>query len=234
MLEVPLSAFRISQNLNFSALTKQDLVIIEKVKSQGKYSLSASIWALGIVTGDNKNALHKEQILGSEAIYTGKEIVPYRLQKARNFIVYDRAKFQQVAKDEIYRAKEKLIYKFISNKLIFAYDNSGALFLNSANILIPRIPNMSIKTALGFLNSELFAYLHQNLFGEIKVLRGNLEQLPFPKITHSQDKKIASLVGKIIDGDNVCEVELQAKIYEIFGITDREQNHIKGVLNGKT
>ena len=234
MLEVPLSAFHISQNLNFSALTKQDLAIIEKVKAQGKFDLSQSIWALGIVTGDNKNALHKEHILGSEAIYTGKEIIPYRLQKTRNFIVYDRVKFQQVAKDEIYRAKEKLVYKFISNKLAFAYDSSGALFLNSANILIPRIPNMSIKTALGFLNSELFAYLHQNLFGEIKILRGNLEQLPFPQITHSQDKKIASLVGKIIDGDNVCEVELQAKIYEIFGITDREQIYIKGVLNGKT
>ncbi|MGX3011657.1 TaqI-like C-terminal specificity domain-containing protein [Helicobacter sp. 23-1044] len=210
------------------------MAIIKKAKAQGKYSLSASIWALGIVTGDNKNALHKEQILGSEAIFTGKEIVPYRLQKAQNFIIYDRAKFQQVAKDEMYRASEKLVYKFISNKLVFAYNNSGALFLNSANILIPKIPNMSIKTALGFLNSELFAYLHTIMFGEIKILRGNLEQLPFPQITRSQDSKIASLVGKIIDGDNVCEMELQAKIYEIFGITDREQIYIKGVLNGKT
>ncbi|MGX2973319.1 Eco57I restriction-modification methylase domain-containing protein, partial [Helicobacter sp. T3_23-1059] len=159
-LQVPLSAFHISQNLNFNPLNAQDIAIIQKVKAQGKFDLSASIWALGIVTGDNKNALHKEQILGSEKIFTGKEIVPYRLQKARNFIMYDRTKFQQVAKDEMYRASEKLVYKFISNKLIFAYDNSGALFLNSANILIPRIPNMSIKTALGFLNSELFAYLH--------------------------------------------------------------------------
>lgn len=234
MLEVPLSAFYISQNLNFSALSHQDIAIIKKAKSQGKYSLSASIWALGIVTGDNKNALHKEQILGSEAIFTGKEIVPYRLQKAQNFIIYDRAKFQQVAKDEMYRASEKLVYKFISNKLVFAYNNSGALFLNSANILIPKIPNMSIKTALGFLNSELFAFLHTIMFGEIKILRGNLEQLPFPQITRSQDSKIASLVGKIIDGDNVCEVELQAKIYEIFGITDRDQIYIKGVLNRKT
>lgn len=227
MLEVPLSTFYISQNLNFSALSHQDVAIIEKVKAQGKFDLSQSIWALGIVTGDNKNALHKEHILGSEAIYTGKEITPYRLAKARNFIVYDRAKFQQVAKDEIYRAKEKLVYKFISNKLVFAYDSSGALFLNSANILIPCVPNMSIKTALGFLNSELFAYLHTIMFGEIKILRGNLEQLPFPQITHSQDNKIAFLVEQILDGDDKSAHLVNEQIYQIFDISENQKQHIK-------
>lgn len=231
MLEVPLSAFYISQNLNFSALSHQDIAIIEKAKSQGKYSLSASIWALGIVTGDNKNALHKEHILGSEAIYTGKEIVPYRLQKAQNFIIYDRAKFQQVAKDEFYRAKEKLVYKFISNKLAFAYDNSGALFLNSANILIPCIPNISIKTALGFLNSELFAYLHRIMFGEIKILRGNLEQLPFPQITRKQDSQITFLVEQILSGDDKSVHFANEQIYQIFDINEVQKQHIKKALN---
>ncbi|MGX2972455.1 hypothetical protein, partial [Helicobacter sp. T3_23-1059] len=72
------------------------------------------------------------------------------------------------------------------------------------------------------------------LFGEIKILRGNLEQLPMPKITKEQDSKITFLVSQIIDGDNSYEEKLQTKIYDIFTITDKEQNHIKGVLNGKT
>lgn len=229
----PLSAFLQSQNYNFNALSNKDLEIIKKVKRIGKYDLKQSIWALGIVTGDNKNALHKERTQGSEEIYTGKEIAPYRLKQARNFIVYDRARFQQVAKDEYYRASEKLVYKFISSKLVFAYDESKALFLNSANILIPKIPNMSIKTALGFLNSELFAYLHRVLFGEIKVLKGNLVQLPFPKITSKQDSEICALVSKIISGDSAIEATLQDKIYEIYQISSDEQNHIKRVLSGK-
>ena len=229
----PLSAFLQSQNHNFSALSNKDLEIIKKVKSIGKYDLGQSIWALGIVTGDNKNALHKERTQGSEKIYTGKEIAPYRLKEARNFIVYDRTRFQQVAKDEYYRAGEKLVYKFISSKLVFAYDESKALFLNSANILIPKIPNMSIKTALGFLNSELFAYLHSVLFGEIKVLKGNLAQLPFPKITSKQDSEICALVSSIISGDSAIEATLQDKIYEMYQISSDEQNHIKRVLSGK-
>lgn len=229
----PISAFLQSQNHNFSALSGKDLEIIKKAKSIGKYDLNQSIWALGIVTGDNKNTLHKERIQGSEEIYTGKEIAPYHLKQARNFILYDRAKFQQVAKDEYYRASEKLVYKFISSKLVFAYDESGALFLNSANILIPKIPNMSIKTALGFLNSELFAYLHIVLFGEIKVLKGNLAQLPFPKITSKQDSEICALVSKIISADSAIEAILQDKIYEIYQISSDEQIHIKKVLSGK-
>ena len=227
----PLSAFLQSQNYNFNALSNKDLEIIKKVKRIGKYDLKQSVWALGIVTGDNKNALHKERTQGSEKIYTGKEIAPYRLKEARNFILYNRAKFQQVAKDEYYRAGEKLVYKFISSKLVFAYDESKALFLNSANILIPKIPNMSIKTALGFLNSELFAYLHSVLFGEIKVLKGNLAQLPFPKITSKQDSEISALVSEIIGGNDALEVELQSEIYEMYQIGSDEQNHIKRVLN---
>lgn len=229
---VPLSIFTQSQNFIFSALDRQDIDIIQKVKNLGKYNLAQSTWALGIVTGDNKNILQTMQNNQNEAIYTGKEIKPYRLKKPQYFIVYDRAKFQQVAKDEIYRASEKIVYKFISNNLVFAYDNSKALFLNSANILIPKIPNMSIKTVLGFLNSNIFLYLYKVLFGEIKVLKGNLIELPFPHITQNQDSEICALVSKMIEGNNECESSLQDKIYDIFHITNNEQIYIERALNG--
>ena len=95
-----------------------------------------------------------------EKIYTGKEIKPYFLEQARHYIFYQRQALQQTAKEEYYRAKEKLVYKFISKKLVFAYDNTGSLFLNSANILIPSIPNMSIKTVMAFLNTPLYQFLY--------------------------------------------------------------------------
>lgn len=171
-----------------NVLSSEDIKILEKVKSLGKYNLGQSDWALGVVTGDNKNKLKKNYSVGYEKIYTGKEILPYRLKTPTNYILYDRKQLQQVAKDEYYRAKEKLVYKFISNKLVFAYDDSGSLFLNSANILIPNIPNMSVKTVLAFLNSELYQYMYIVLFSEIKVLKGNLIELPFPQISSEMDK----------------------------------------------
>lgn len=232
-LSVPLSAFKQTQNYVFNVLNQQDIDIISQVKQKGRFDLSASIWALGIVTGSNKSALYKSQVSGSEKIYTGKEIAPYRLKDAQNFIVYDRARFQQVAKDEYYRVSEKLVYKFISSKLVFAYDDSGALFLNSANILIPKIPNMSVKTALAFLNSSLYQYLYLMLFGEIKILKGNLLELPFPQISKEQNLHITFLVERILNGDDECVCLVNRQIYQIFDINAKQKQHIEKALQCK-
>ena len=141
---------------------------------------------------------------------------------------------QQTAKEEIYRADEKLVYKFISDRLVFAYDDSGALFLNSANILIPKIPGMSVKTVMAFLNSELYSYFYRKLFGEVKVLKGNLINLPFARIDSSLNEKTDRLAERVIHevSDDV-EEELQSLIYQVFEMTESEIKHIKSELKRK-
>jgi tRNA1(Val) A37 N6-methylase TrmN6 len=232
--EIDKKAIKNNENYIISAINDTDKQIIDLVNKKRKYTLENSIWALGVVTGDNKNKLKSEQLNGYEPIYTGKEIVPFRLMKAKKFVAYDRDSFQQVAKDEIYRAKNKLAYKFISKKLVFSIDNSGSLFLNSANILIPDIPNMSIYSVAAFLNSELYQYLYMKLFGEIKVLKGSLSQLPFAEITPEQDKKLSIEVSKIIENNLEDYSSIQEYIYQIFEISPNQINHIKEVLYGNT
>lgn len=210
------SAFGYTENMVFSLLKPREEKIIEKILDKSTYSLSNSQWALGIVTGNNKEKLHSSNGPLLEKIYTGKEIEKYRLKKAESYIFYDRASFQQVAKDEIYRAKEKLVYKFVSSKLMFAYDNSSSLFLNSANILIPNIPGMSTKTVLAFLNSSLYQFLYEKLFGELKVLKGNLSELPFPKIDSKTDSELTLMVDEIIYGGKNKQKEIDEIIYKIF------------------
>ena len=221
-----------TENLVFNFQNDIDSNIISKVKQKGVYTLKESIWALGIVTGNNKEKLLPEKSNTSEPIYTGKEIAPYTLKPPIKHIEYIRSNFQQVAKDEIYRAKEKLVYKFISNKLVFAYDDKSSLFLNSANILIPNIPNMSIKTVMAFLNSELYQYLYIVLFSEIKILKGNLLELPFPDISSEEDNRISCYVENIISGNTEYHDKLQKIIYNFFNIDDTQQKHIKEKLNG--
>ena len=231
-ITVPKTVFQQTENYVFNVLNENDIAIIEKVKLKGKYNLSNSIWALGVVTGDNKTKLKSNFETGLEKIYTGKEILPYRLKPAKKYIYYDRKQLQQVAKEEYYRAEEKLVYKFISNKLVFAYDDTASLFLNSANILIPQIPNMSIKTVLGFLNSELYQYLYCTLFSEIKVLKGNLIELPFANITQTQDKLISEYVQYILDGNDDYIIKLQSIIYKLFDISDLQIKYIREKIDG--
>ena len=210
--DVSLKSFRLTNNLNFNLLSDSDLEKVQKILAKKKYTLKDSIWALGVITGDNKNKVKTKRGRGMEPIYTGKEIEAYTLKQPKKFIKYKRTDYQQVAKDEIYRADEKLVYKFISKNLVFAYDNSKSLFLNSANILIPRIPGMSIKTVLAFLNSELFKFLYKSLFGEIKILKGNLLELPFPAISPEIDKKLTELVNQVLKGNKEAIKEIDEVI----------------------
>ena len=141
-----------------------------------------------------------------------------------------RSQFQQVAQEKYYRANEKLVYKFISKKLVFAYDNTKSLFLNSANILIPNVPNMSIKTVMAYLNSELFQYLYTKLFGEVKILKGNLILLPFPKITEQQNNIITKIVNELLKGKNENNDTLQKIIFYSYGLNQEQMQYIKGQL----
>lgn len=233
-INVDIEAFKKTENLIITPVEKHDNQILDKVRSLGEFSLENSLWALGIVTGDNKNKLHKVFLHGMERIYTGKEINRYKLSKEKNYIIFNRNKLQQVAKDEMYRAEEKLVYKFISNKLIFAYDNTKSLFLNSANILIPNIPYMSIKSVMAFLNSDLYQYFYYKTFGDIKILKGNLLQLRFPRITEDVDIQFSTLVDNILSGSESADYILQKKIYDLFLINEKEIKIIRSELYGNS
>lgn len=230
--QIQTSGFCQTENCVFCFLSSEDLEIIHKIKAKGQYDLSNSIWALGIVTGDNRNKLKKTYEIGYEAIFTGKEIARYVLKPVKNYLLYDRSQLQQVAKEKYYRAHEKLVYKFISNKLVFAYDDSKSLFLNSANILIPDIPHMGIKTVMAFLNSELFQYFYVHMFGEVKILKGNLMKLSFPEITEEQNQCIESIVDKILDGDSKQDEVLQTVIYALYDFSEKQIMHIRRSING--
>lgn len=222
-----------TENLVFNLLSSDDVSIVKLVREKGKFSLKDSIFALGIVTGNNKEKLSSVCKKGMEKIYTGKEIKPYILQPAGNFILYKREDFQQVAKEEIYRSSEKLVYKFISNKLVFAYDNSKSLFLNSANILIPKIPSMSIKTAAAFLNSILYQFLYIKLFGEVKILKGNLMELPFPEITKEDNTLLEKLVEQVLKGDTSKKQNIEEYIFSMFALSDSQIAYVRRCVNGK-
>jgi len=178
-------------------------------------------WALGIVTGNNKKYILDAKSYGAESIVRGSDVYQFNLAEPNSFIRFAPKDFQQVAPERFFRATEKLIYKFISKKLVFAYDNKKRLTLNSANILIPAVPGMSIKVVLAFLNSAVFQYIFQKRFSTHKVLRGDLEKLPFPMIDKSTHDKIEELVNLVLNGD-IIPAELEYLLFATFNLTDQE------------
>ena len=222
------AADRTLGNIVLETFNSLDNSIIEKMESSCHDRLSHSLWALGIVTGDNKNKVKKEKAEGLEPVYAGKQVDPFKLQDESSYILFDPENFQQCAKEEFFRAPEKLIYRFIAKYPIVAYDDKQCLCLNSANILIPQLDTISVKSVAALLNSTLYHYYYSLKYSDIKVLKGNLQELPFPKLTKKQDEGLSALVSDIQSStfSLTYQQQLDKEVYSIFGITEKEQKQI--------
>ncbi len=227
---IPKALFLNFKNHLFVHLTTEDINILNKVISHKKYDLSTSLFGLGVVTGDNKKKILDAPAPTAEPIYTGKEVAKYALLPPRHYLVFDRRRLQQVAPDEIYRAPQKLVYKTINKYLKVALDTTGALTSNSANIIIPRLPELDIYTILSLLNSDLYSYLHLKLFGGVnKVAKENLMALPLPAVSKMQQKQLRRYVKDAIrtHDDHVLQDYVHTAIFEL---TPTEINYLRSQI----
>ena len=209
--------------INIFMLPKDRELINEIYSRNNVYLKDSSDWSLGIVTGNNKKYLRSEQSDDfSEKIISGTNIQPYRISNQFKFLYNDRTAFHQVPKKELFSAPEKLVYRFVNNKLVFALDRSGMAAINSANVLIPRLRGYSILAILAILNSKLMNYIYRNKFRSLKVLRSYLEQLPFPKnpdkrIIHLIESKTNRIINSDIQSDNI-KTEIDKHVEELYGV----------------
>jgi len=212
-----------------------DRRLIEKIELCPTWNLkNHAQFALGIVTGNNERHLLKKPLPGSEPIFRGKEVASFFLKQNAEFIVFQPEKYQQVAPEKLFRVREKLIYRFISKDLVFAYDDQQSLTLNSANVLIPTRPDFSIKVLCAVLNSDLMRFVNRKKFNALKVLRGNLEELPLPDFGKSDQKTILSLVDEFIETKkNHVLDEINKKVYHYFEISKSEMRYIAEELKKK-
>jgi site-specific DNA-methyltransferase (adenine-specific) len=158
---------------------ENDAHVINKLYSVAHTTLSSNAnWALGVVTGNNEKYCSDVCKEGYVPIYKGADITKGGLKEAGTFILNDFSNFQQVAPIEMYKAKEKIIYRFITSDLCFYYDTEQRWILNSANLFIPFGLNVSGKQLTDLLNSEVMNWLFKKLFATHKVLRSDLELLP--------------------------------------------------------
>jgi site-specific DNA-methyltransferase (adenine-specific) len=170
--ENPKSIFNFWTNESEAAVIKQ-MYTVEHSTLRGNAK-----WALGIVTGNNDRFCIKEERRGYSPIYKGSDITKSGLKEPSTFIVKDFSNFQQVAPLDMYHAKEKLIYKFISSDLCFYCDTNQSYILNSANMLILSDIGISGQQLTMLLNSSIMNWLFKKVFSTHKVLRGDLELLP--------------------------------------------------------
>jgi site-specific DNA-methyltransferase (adenine-specific) len=175
-----LQSFIVNPKHIFNFWTNEDEAQVIKQLYSVKHTIlkNKAKWALGIVTGNNDRFCSDEPLDGYVPIYKGSDITKVGLKKPGTYILNKFANFQQVAPLEMYQAKEKIVYKFISSDLCFCCDKQQKYILNSANLLIPLNVGVTAEQLTSLLNSEVINWLFKKLFATHKVLRGDLELLP--------------------------------------------------------
>ncbi len=174
--------------------TDEDFLKLEKMKGlkNAVFLRNNSRFALGIVTGRNRDVLFQEQKKGSLPVIRGTDVSPFLIKEPQTYMFFDKNSLQQCAPPEIYSAKEKIVYSFIGRRPKFAVDRSGRLTLNSCNIIIPEINGLSIDYITAVLNSEAVGFFLEKSFAASKWLRWHLESVPIPFVTPELQREICS------------------------------------------
>lgn len=224
-----------SFSFNMSDEEYDCLRVISSVPN-ARYLANNAKFALGIVTGNNKEYITNEKNDGMEIILKGSDIFRYAIKKTDNYIHFVPEKFQQIAPTEMYRAEEKLLYRFISEVPVFTYDNQQALSLNSCNILIPQIEGMDIKYVLAVLNSSVAAYFINKKYNSVKLLRSHIESLPIPLVSNAKQNGIIKKVDHIMNSnENISGLyeELDNEIMGLYSLSIEQKYTIRNALQRK-
>ncbi len=168
--------------------TPTEAEVVERLLQREHITLRGRAqWGLGVVTGANDRYLSTEPKAGYVEVVRGADIEPESrerfgqgaIKRGSLYLKDDLSNYQQVAPLHIYHSPEKLIYRFISNRLAFAVDREQLITLNSANILIiDREFPLSAEQLARLLNSDFMNFVFRTIFHTRKVLRGDLEWLP--------------------------------------------------------
>ncbi len=221
-----------SDNLNILT-DNSEQALIRKILSAPSFTLKDNAdFALGIVTGSNRTLLKDAPGPGLEPILKGTDIEKFYHKEAGSYVLFDPDSFQQCAPPKMYRAKEKLFYRFIADEPIVALDCNKTLSLNSANIIIPRVPGYSCAYIMAILNSSVISFFYKKSFRNLKVLRSYLEQLPIATCSTKEQAKIAEMAMHLADLSKNPEAYEKQKagldrmIASLYGLSQQEYAQI--------
>lgn len=220
--------------------TDDEFLILNKINTiSNKITLAGNaIFALGIVTGNNKKYISTRKYPDNEMILKGSDLCKFKFNDANNYIAFKPKEFQQTAPTEYYRADEKLLYRFICSQLVFAYDNRHTLSLNSCNIVIPQIEGLSIKYIMAIFNSRIMQFYFKKQFNSVKVLRSHIEQLPIPYIGKTAQEDIIAIVDSILKTSDKKQIinlyeNLDIKVSKLYGLSQDEYTLIQTSQKGE-
>jgi len=184
-------------------ITSDTFPLLQKLNSFDKVSNYAKVWR-GLTTGNDEKYLSVFKLNDSyKPILSGSEIERYYHKPNVKFVHYLRNELNRPRDERIFLLKEKLISKFVGNRLTFCFDNKQHYVVNTACSVEILNDNINPLFLLTTLNSKLINFYFQQIFSDSRstfpiMKSGNIEALPIKVVSLNKQTSFSNKAKEII------------------------------------
>ncbi len=182
---------------------KSLLKLLNTLNSNIRLEKIAKVWR-GLTTGNDKKYISNKTLGDSyKPLISGSEISRYYIENNSKYVNYIPSELDRPRDERIFLLEEKLISKFVGNRLSFSYDNKQYYVVNTACSLELLDNNYSIKFLLTLLNSKLLDFYFQLVFSDSRATfpimkSGNIELLPIKEASLSNQQPFIAKANEML------------------------------------
>ncbi|HWQ15345.1 MAG TPA: TaqI-like C-terminal specificity domain-containing protein [Roseiflexaceae bacterium] len=258
--EVPQATF---ERLPFRSLsyrlTGRGAGIVEKLHGRGAPLRElAALLARGIEAGKRSCALRAGPAPGCYPLLRGQDVGRYAVRFGGLF--FDPAASGRRAwKDErLYEQPEKLIIRRVAGSVVAALDTGRHWTLNTLYTLVPAA-GVDARYLLGCLNARLSTYYlrtvflaDDRLFPYLRISQLGMVPIVAPPAGAARTDQVAALAGRMLELHarlaaartprdrrlvqrqiDATDRQIDALVYELFGLTEAELQEVEGVIGDR-
>lgn len=198
--------------------------------------------------GDRSKSLLENPMQDKEVykLLDGRNIQKYHVDWGGVYLDYDVSKIHSCKRKDIFLQKEKLLFRRVSNKLVFAYDNQQYFALNTLVVLTHKDgfeKQYPIKFLLALLNSKLINYYYFNKYKSSKKVFSEIQArsvglIPVPVINTKDQKEVVGQMNLLAEQimtkkasqkteTKNLEDQVDALVCKLYGLSEEEINIIE-------
>ncbi|MCO5224151.1 MAG: N-6 DNA methylase [Thermomicrobiales bacterium] len=166
--------------------------VIDSIDSKFPHTLSeiVNINQAIALKGDKSKSVTKEEAQGDYRLLDGRHMNRYSVQWGGDFLIYDKGRIHSGGRKDVFLADEKLMFRRVSSRLVFAYDADQYFALNTI-VVVTAKPNYPVPllALLPILNSRLLNYHYVRKYKSTKKVFSEIQartvgELPIPNIAN--------------------------------------------------
>jgi hypothetical protein len=164
-------------------ISDKTLPLLKKLNLFERVSNYAKVWR-GLTTGNDKKFIATSKLdENHKPLISGSEVERYYHLPNTKFVNYISEELDRPRDERIFLLNEKLISKFVGNRLTFCYDDKQNYVVNTACSTEILDKNINPYFLLSILNSTLINFYFQQVFSDTRstfpiMKSGNIEALP--------------------------------------------------------